>query len=41
MAKSKLDLMHKKEKEEELKKKYGIKETTPNVKVLMGRNEEK
>ena len=41
MAKSKLDLMYKKEQEEELKKKYGVKQTTPNVKILMGRNEEK
>ena len=41
MAKSKLDLMYKKEQEEELKKKYGVKQTTPNVKILMGKNEEK
>lgn len=40
MAKSKLDLMYKKEQEEELKKKYGVKQTVPNVKILMGRNEE-
>ncbi len=40
MAKSKLDLMYKKE-QEELKKKYGVKQTTPNVKILTGRNEEK
>ena len=41
MAKSKLDLMYKKEQEEELKKKCGVKQTTPNVKILMGKNEEK
>ena len=41
MAKSKLDLMNKKEKEEEIKKKYGEKKTTPNVKIMMGKNEEK
>ena len=41
MAKNKLDLMYKKEQEEELKKKYGEKKTTPNVKIMMGKNEEK
>lgn len=41
MAKNKLDLMYKKEQEEEVKKKYGEKKTTPNVKIMMGKNEEK
>lgn len=41
MARRKTPREEQKEKEQELIAKYGVKQTVPNVKIMMGRNEEK
>ncbi len=41
MARRKTPREEQKEKEQELTAKYGVKQNVPNVKIMMGRNEEK
>ena len=41
MARRKTPREEQKEREQELIAKYGVKQTVPNVKIMMGRNEEK